>query len=449
MKRSGQADLPLHYGRVPPWLYERMSRLGRAIAESIVEEYGTTALLSRLSDPYWFQSLGALMGMDWHSSGITTSVMGALKKSLNPLSHELGIYICGGRGKYSRKTPDELMDLSEKTGQDGTNLVRLSRLTAKVDNTGIQDGYQLYLHHFVVDRQGNWTVVQQGMNNATGMARRYHWHSRRVHSFVEEPHTAICGINGGQILNLTDKLAAPAREGIVKITGEDPALMMQEIKKMVLPSHHEVIASDADLRRLGSILTLAYEGALMDFESLLLLKGLGPKTLRSLTLVSEVIHGTPSRFSDPARFAFAHGGKDGHPYPVQTKVYDQTLSELKKALERARLGYTDKKQAFKKLSQASRALEKNFQAAPEGLQPFMRKEKAESYLYGGRTASGKTVSPEHQNILKFAGKNHKKMATGKKNDGKTNSDDNPKGKEKTKGNGKTKYPGSPRQLKLF
>lgn len=431
MRRSGQADLPLHYGRVPPWLYERMSRLGRAIAEAIVEEYGTSALLSRLSDPYWFQSLGALMGMDWHSSGITTSVMGALKRSLNPLSHELGIYICGGRGKYSRHTPGELMDVSEKTGHDGTSLVRLSRLTAKVDNTGIQDGYQLYLHHFVVDRQGNWSVIQQGMNNNTGMARRYHWHSLQVKSFVEDPHTAICGINGGQILNLTDKLAAPARAGILKIAGEDPGLMINEIKRMVLPSRHAITAGDVDLRRLGSILALAYEGGLKDFESLLLLKGLGPKTLRALTLVSEVIYGTPSRFTDPARFAFAHGGKDGHPHPVQTKVYDRSLSELKKALENSRLGYTDKKKAFKKLSGAYRSIEKNFQGDPEKLHSYMHKERAESYLYGGQTAFGESVPPGDQNTTKQARKSHEKKTASKKDVG------------------KRKNSGSNRQLKLF
>jgi len=396
MKRSGQADLPLHYGRVPPWLYERMSRLGRAIVEAIVEEYGPSAVLSRLSDPHWFQSLGAVMGMDWHSSGITTSVMGALKRSINPLSHDLGIYICGGRGKYSLKTPDELMALSDKTGQDGDKLVRLSRLTAKVDNTSIQDGYQLYLHHFVVSRQGEWTVIQQGMNNDNGMARRYHWHSNQIRSFVEEPHTAICGVNKGEILNLTDKLAEPSRKGILQITGENPERVMGEIRKMVLPSHHNITTRDVDLRRLGAVLALAYEGHLKDFESLLLLRGLGPKTLRSLTLVSEVIHGTPSRFRDPARFSFAHGGKDGHPYPVQTHVYDQTLSELQQALDKARLDHSDKKNAMKKLSQAARSLEKDFSPNAERFEPFIGKERAESHRYGGRTASGKSVPPKNQ-----------------------------------------------------
>lgn len=393
MKRSGQADLPLHHGRVPPWLFERMSRLGRAIMEFVVEEYGTAAALSRLSDPHWFQSLGAAMGMDWHSSGITTSVMGALKRSVNPISHDLGLFICGGRGRYSRKTPDELMAHSERTGSNGDELVRLSRLTAKVDNTSIQDGYQLYLHNFVVSRDGQWTVIQQGMNHENGMARRYHWHSGRVRSFVEEPHAAICGRNAGEILNLTDKLAAPTRRGILQVAGEHPEKMVREAKKMVLPARHAVTEADVDLRRLGSVLAMAYEAGLKDFESLLLLRGLGPKTLRSLTLVSEVIHGTPSRFRDPARFSFAHGGKDGHPHPVQTHVYDQTLDELQNALDRARLGYSDKKNALKKLSEASRSLEKNFRPHPGSLQPYTEKERDESHQYGGRTAFGWSVAP--------------------------------------------------------
>ena len=430
MKRSGQADLPLHHGRVPPWLYERMSRLGRAIVEAVVEEYGSSAILSRLSDPYWFQSLGAAMGMDWHSSGITTSVMGALKRSINPLYRDLGIYICGGRGKYSRKTPEELMWLSDKTGQAGNKLVRLSRLTAKVDNTSIQDGYQLYLHHFVVSHQGEWSVIQQGMNNENGMARRYHWHSSRVKSFVEEPHTAICGWNQGAILNLTDKLAEPSRRGILQITGEKPDRMIAEIQKMRLPSHHPVQAEDVNLKRLGALLALAYEGHLTDFESLLLLRGLGPKTLRSLTLISEVIHGTPSRFRDPARFSFAHGGKDGHPYPVQTHVYDQSLSELQKALERARIGYSDKKKAIKKLSEAARSLEQGFQPNAQKLRPFIRKEQRESHLFGGRTAYGESRAPGFsEEKIQSGNKKISGMKSGRKNKRKDSDD--------------------PRQLKLF
>lgn len=442
MRRSGQADLPLHSGRVPPWLFERMSRLGRAIMEFVVAEYGPAAALSRLSDPHWFQSLGAAMGMDWHSSGITTSVMGALKRSVNPISHDLGLYICGGRGRYSRKTPDELMAHSERTGSNGRDLVRLSRLTAKVDNTSIQDGYQLYLHNFVVSRDGQWTVIQQGMNHENGMARRYHWHSEKVSSFVEEPHAAICGRNGGEILNLTDKLAAPTRRGILQVAGGHPEKMVREIKKIVLPARHAITEADVDLRRLGSVLAMAYEAGFKDFESLLLLRGLGPKTLRSLTLVSEVIHGTPSRFSDPARFSFAHGGKDGHPHPVQTHVYDQTLGELQNALDRSRLGYSDKKNALKKLSEASRALERNFQARPDGLQPYIQKERDVSHQYGGRTAFGWSAPPSD-------GRSTGKPSQADRRKGK---DARVKGKNTAPSPGKQKKGenrNGPRQLRLF
>src|SRR5690606_16588017 len=315
------ADLPLHYGRVPTWLAERMTRLGGAIVESIVLEYGQSSVLQRLSDPFWFQALGAAMGMDWHSSGITTSVMGALKRAINPRFDDLGIYICGGKGKHSRNTPNELLTLADRTGLNGNELVRSSRLTAKVDNTGIQDGFQIYMHSFIVTKAAEWTVVQQGMNDSSGMARRYHWHSEQLKSYVENPHTFIYGKNQGEILNLTDVGAQPTKAGILQIVKEDPGRMLPEIRRIVMPSHHHVRAEDVDLKRLGSILTLAHEKEIGDFESLLLLEGLGPRTLQSLTLVSELIHGTPSRFTDPARFSFAHGGKDGHPFPVLTKVY--------------------------------------------------------------------------------------------------------------------------------
>jgi len=396
MKRSGQADLPLHSGRVPPWLFERMARLGGAVMESIVQEYGSSEVIRRISNPYWFQSLGAVMGMDWHSSGITTSVMGALKKAVNPISHETGLYIAGGRGKYSRQTPDELLRVADKTGLNGNQLVRSSKLSAKIDNTAIQDGFQLYLHNFILTSKGEWAVIQQGMNDSTGMARRYHWHSQKVKSFVEEPHSSICGKNMGQILNLTDKNAKPSREGIISISRENPQRMLKEIQKLTMPAQHNVRPEDFDLKRLGAILALTYEGLYKDFESLLLVRGLGPKTLRSLTLVSEVIHGTPSRFNDPARFSFAHGGKDGHPYPVQTKVYDETITELKNALDRSKIGFSDKKQAFKNLSKISRDLEKGFSPDKRDYDKFISKEREESYLYGGRTAYGKSQSPKKQ-----------------------------------------------------
>src|SRR6478672_755702 len=273
MKRSGSADLPLHNGYVPQWLYERMARLGFAITEAIIEEYGRNAFLSRMSDPFWFESLGAVMGMDWHSSGITTSVMGALKRSINPHSKELGIYIAGGKGKFSKDAPKELLLVGEQTGLNGNDLVRFSKLSAKVDNTAVQDGFQLYIHNFIVSSEGDWTVVQQGMREGDAMARRYHWHSQQVKSFVEEPHTAICGINQGQILNLTASEAHSTRDSMLGITKEKPELMMAEIQHLVMPAHHDVRGKDVDLRRLGSILWLAHETEPKNFEELLLLEG--------------------------------------------------------------------------------------------------------------------------------------------------------------------------------
>lgn len=392
MKRSGSADLPLHYGAVPVWLAERMAKLGLAITESILTEYGRPEVLRRLSNPFWFQSLGAVMGMDWHSSGITTSVLSALKKSINPRSKELGIYICGGKGKNSRQAPEELLHVAEKTGLDGNQLVHSSKLSAKVDNTAIQDGFQLYLHNFIVSTDGQWTVIQQGMQEKTGTARRYHWHSENLRSFVEEPHAAICGLQQGIILDMTNRLAAPARDAALTISKQKPEKMMQEIQ-LILPSHHDVRAEDVDLKRLGAILWLAHEKQPADFEELLLLQGVGPRTLQSLALVSEVIHGTPSRFKDPARFAFAHGGKDGHPFPVPVKVYDETIKTLQTAVYKAKIGESDKQQAIKKLSELAQRAEKDF-VPNNNFEQLIEKEREDSWKYGGKTVFGDAQPPK-------------------------------------------------------
>ncbi|GHT23037.1 hypothetical protein FACS189430_05710 [Bacteroidia bacterium] len=391
MKR-GTADLPLHYGTVPHWLAERMSLLGGAIVEAIIIEYGRSALLQRLSDPFWFQSLGCVLGMDWHSSGITTSVMNALKKAINKRSAELGIYVCGGRGKSSRQTPEELLKVAEKTGLDGTELVRNSRLSAKVDNTAVQDGFQLYLHSFVVSREGEWAVIQQGMNPNEKLARRYHWLSSSLQSFTEEPHTSVCGVNQGLILNLTDRAAAPAKTGILELTREKPVQLMREISA-ILPRHHEVTAADVNLKRLGTALVLAHETDVADMESLLLLEGVGPRTLQSLTLVSEVIHGTPSRFSDPARFSVAHGGKDGHPFPVPTKIYDETIEIFDKAIHQARLGDKDKSEALKNLSCIAQEMEKTYTPA-DYFDQLLQHERDISYQHGGKTVFGDAKKPD-------------------------------------------------------
>lgn len=385
MKRSGHADLPLHHGKVPRWLSERMSRLGGAILEAIILEYGRKEVIRRISDPMWFQSLGCVLGMDWHSSGITTSVLGALKASVNPKSHELGIYFCGGRGKHSRKTPEELLIIADKTGLDGENLVRSSRLSAKVDNNTIQDGYQIYLHSFIVSKDGEWSVVQQGLNDQNGYARRYHWHSNDFNSFVEEPHTAVCGENQGQILNLTAESAQSTRDSIYSLTRDNSALILKEAQRILtLPSHHNVKNVNVNLKRLGGVLVAVEEAQPADFESLLLTKDLGPRTLRSLALVSEVIHGTPSRFEDPARFSFAHGGKDGHPHPVPLKVYDESIRILKTAVEKSKIGYTDKKKALHSLHKKSMEYEKSFEVT-DGVEKIITHEWNNKSKYGGRT----------------------------------------------------------------
>lgn len=390
MKR-GHADLPLHYGTVPPWLAQRMCLLGGAIVEAIVIEYGRKALLQRLSDPFWFQSLGCVLGMDWHSSGITTSVMNALKRAINKRSSDLGVFVCGGRGKSSRQTPSELLEIAAHTGLNGDELVRNSRLSAKVDNTAVQDGFQLYLHSFIVTMDGDWAVVQQGMNQNNRMARRYHWLSSSVKNFTEEPHTSVCGKNQGLILNLTDKLASPTKNGIMDLTCHRPDKLMNEIS-MILPVHHEVHAEDVNLKRLGAALILAHEMEVRDFESLLLLEGVGPRTIQSLTLVSEVIHGTASRFSDPARFSFAHGGKDGHPFPVPTSVYDETIEIFDKTIHQAKLGDNHKSEALKNLSKISQEIERNY-TPNDYFDGWIRKERETSYLYGGKTVSGDAKKP--------------------------------------------------------
>ncbi len=337
-----------------------MTLLGTAIAESVVYHYGASEFLSRLSDPFWFQALGSVMGMDWHSSGITTSVMSALKRGLNPRAGELGIYICGGRGKQSRKTPAELLAVADRTSLNGDALVRASRLTARIDNNAIADGFQIYLHSFVLTTNGEWSVVQQGLNDASGLARRYHWHSASVRDFTSDPHTGIIGENEGVILNLVDRQARPAQDALLTIAADHPDKTLADVHQLVMPRHHEVRARNVDLKRLGAVLAVSYERQLRDFASLLLTETLGPRTLQTLALVAEVVHGTPTRFSDPARFSFALGGKDRHPFPVPLKTYDESLAILGRALDAAKLGHTEKVNGFKRLDRLVRAVEREY-----------------------------------------------------------------------------------------
>jgi uncharacterized protein len=386
MKRSGVADLPLHGGHVPLWLANRMTELGTAIAEQIILNYGQSEFLTRLSDPFWFQAYGVVVGMDWHSSGITTSVLGALKRGMNHCFSEMGVMFCGGRGRHSKRTPDELRAFALKTGLDGDALARTSRLTARVDNNAIADGFQLYLHSFAVTKSGEWAVVQQGLNPTEHLARRYHWHSATVRDFVSDPHTAIVGKSLGEILNLVDARAGKAQQALLTLAKNPVPVVLDDARKLVMPAHHDVRAEDVDLRRLGAVLAVAHEQDLRDFASLLLVEGLGPRTLQSLALIAEIIHGAPSRFSDPARFSFAHGGKDGHPFPVPLKTYDESLAVLRRSLNAARLGYTEKLEGFRRLDRLTRKVE----VQREPLAVFdaeIAHEWAISKSIGGRTVS--------------------------------------------------------------
>src|ERR1700758_3072274 len=372
-KRTGSADLPLHGGRVPPWLATRMSSLGAVITQAIVHHYGRDEFLQRLSHPFWFQSFGAVMGIDWHSSGITTSVIGALKRGLNPLAGELGIHVCGGRGQHSRKTPDELRLVAERVGFDGASLIQASRLVAKVDSAAVQDGFDLYLHGFFVTDDGKWTVVQQGMNGEARQARRYHWHSRELRDFVDAPHSAIDGPPKGEIVNLTDRRAKVSRGAQLELlsalgpdrivaeyealTSEAPAQPL--LPHLVMPAHHGVRPKDVFVRRLHATLAAAEAQGPADFADLLLTPGVGARTVRSLAMVAEVVHGAPYRFQDPARFSLAHGGKDRHPFPVPIKVYDETICVLKCAVQSAKLGRDEELGALKRLDDQARKLERH------------------------------------------------------------------------------------------
>jgi uncharacterized protein len=408
-RRSGFADLPLHNGRVPPWLGERMARLGAVVTEAIVLHYGRDEFLRRIAHAFWFQSFGTVMGMDWHSSGITTSVLSALKRGLAPLAGELGLHVCGGRGRHSRRTPDELLAVADRTGLDGDALGRASRLVAKVDSAAVQDGYELYLHGFIVADDGKWVVVQQGMNGDTRYARRYHWLSEGVASFVEAPHAAIDGRNAGEIVNLTDRRAAASRagqvellhalgpEGIVReaalLTAGKPAPSAPTLPHLVMPAHHDVRPKDVMLRRLHGALAAATDRGPADFADLLLVPGVGARTVRSLALVAEVIHGAPCRFADPARHSLAHGGKDRQPFPVPTKVYDRTIAILKEAVERAKLGRDDRMHAIRRLDAEARRLERT--ASGPAFHDFLHEERRRSPEYGGRSVFGwETASPD-------------------------------------------------------
>jgi hypothetical protein len=403
-QRAGSADLPLHGGHVPKWLGDRMTRLGTVIVQAIILEYGRDELLRRLAHPFWFQSFGAVMGMDWHSSGITTSVIGALKRGLAPLSGELGLHVCGGRGRHSRQTPQELLAIGDRTGVDGTALARTSRLVAKVDSAAVQDGFELYLHGFIVADDGRWVVVQQGMNGDRRQARRYHWLSDGLRSFVEEPHAAIDGIEQGLIVNLTDRRAADSRQAQLHLLDQFGPDGIQHrlstlqspsaepvLPHLVMPAHHDVRREDIITRRLHGNLVAAAECGPRDFAELLLVPGVGARTVRALAQVAEVVHGAPYRFSDPARFSVAHGGKDRQPYAVPLKVYDRTIDMLKTAVRRARLGHTEELAAIRRLDEQARRLERH--ANGPSVEALFAEERHNSHHYGGRSVFGLESPP--------------------------------------------------------
>jgi hypothetical protein len=410
VRKSGSADLPLHGGRVPPWLADRMTRLGTVISEAIVHHYGRDELLRRLAHPFWFQSFGAVMGMDWHSSGITTSVVGALKRGLTPRAGELGIHVCGGRGAHSRRTPHELLAIGERVGFDGAALATASRLVAKVDSAAVQDGFDLYLHGFIVTDDGRWVVVQQGMSDERRQARRYHWLSEGLTSFVDAPHAAIEGERLGEIVNLTDHRAEASRRGQIDILGslgpdriadefgkliaaklEAPKLQQPSLPHLVMPAHHDVRPKDVIARRLHGTLAAAADRGPEDFADLLLTPGVGARTVQSLAMVAEVVHGAPYRFADPARFSLAHGGKDRHPYPVPVKVYDETIRVLKSAVTKARLGRGEELAALKRLDDQARRLE--HQASGPAVAELIKRERDNSHAYGGRSVFGWEPTP--------------------------------------------------------
>lgn len=400
-QRTGFADLPLHGGRVPAWLGQRMARLGRVIAEAIVHHYGQRELLARLAHPFWFQSFGAVMGMDWHSSGITTSVIGALKRGLLPVQDELGIYVCGGRGARSRQTPGELLAIGERTGADGAHLARTSRIVAKVDSAAVQDGFSLYLHGFILSAAGDWTVVQQGMLPERRLARRYHWKSEGLKSFVDDPHAAVEGEHRGTIINLADARAEPSRRAQLELLSRGPdrvlAVLQQQAARakpraqpaqqllphLFLPAHHELREEDVVMRRLRGTLAAAADRGPQDFVELLLSPGVGARTVEALAHVAEVIHGAPCRFSDPGRFSLAHGGKDGHPFPVPLRVYDQTIGVLRQALDAAKLGNQDRLAAVRELDRQARALERV--ATEPSFGAHLERERQTSQIFDGRT----------------------------------------------------------------
>ena len=356
--KTGIAYLPLHYGKAPRWLFDRMVKLAREITIAIVADFGSEEMLRRLSHPYWFQAFGCILGFDWHSSGVTTTLCGALKEGIKGLEQDLGLFIAGGKGRTSRRTPSEIETWGERVSLNPAPLVYASRMSAKVDSSAVQDGYQLYHHTFLFTSTGSWTVIQQGMNEVNRYARRYHWLGEAVSSFVNEPHSAILSEAKGQALNLVARESDSARTTIADIaTQQKPHDILTDLKRLKtlnLPSHHPIGVHDLHPDSLSKILLSTYERQPHDFEQLLGLSGVGPKTIRALSLISELVYGVAPSYQDPARYSFAHGGKDGIPYPVDRKTYDQSIELLRKAIHKTKLGIREKNETINRLNRLVR-----------------------------------------------------------------------------------------------
>jgi hypothetical protein len=354
--RTGSANLPLHGGSAPRWLFQRMVKLSREITRCIVEERGPREMLRRLADPWWFQAFGCVLGFDWHSSGLTTTVCGALKQGLKGTEADLGLFVAGGKGRTSRRTPDDIVSYGERfsIGRSPDELVYASRLSAKVDNTAVQDGYQLYHHTFVFTRGGEWAVVQQGMNGDTGWARRYHWLSDEMHSFVCEPHHGVCSERPARhVLNMVARESEQARQTTAALSQENPERLVREIERLQalsLPRHHEVLVSELRPESLRRIWLKSYERQPHDFQQLLEVRGVGPTAIRALALIAELVYGVRASVRDPATFSFAHGGKDGYPYPVDRDAYDRSIEILREAVNKARIGEREKLEALRRLA---------------------------------------------------------------------------------------------------
>jgi len=398
MINSGTIGMPLHFGKVPTFLTDRMGKMGDAIVESVVYNYGKSEVLTRMSDPNWFQALGAVMGMHWNSSGVTATVLGSLKQHINPKASDLGLYILGGKGKSAWNTPNQIHRVADRHGLPGTELAKSARLTSRIDNNAIQDGFNLYQQYFILSDEGEWTAISQGLNKQNRRARRYHWHSPSVRSFGDSPHTGIVGLESQRVLNLTDSTADMLRTHMVDLTKENPKIVAEAIREAELPNRHDVRKEDVNMGRLASVLDLAYNRDIEKFEDLVDLHGVGPRTLKALAMASEIIHGDATRFDDPARFAFAVGGKDGRPHPVDTESLDETIGMLQSAVDRAKLGDKDKSNALRRLHSVAKSGE-NKGIPMDFLQDLIEHEWQNAENNGGKTFMGTVVKGLTRSIM--------------------------------------------------